>query len=280
MRARFAIIAGLLAAGASAAEAADLVVKDVPQPSTQETIAVTDWSGFYAGVHAGGAWGRSTTADNNPVAGNLYPGAGDRFTARTSGALGGVQAGYNWQRDAFIFGVEGDLGYLGLKGSGMHDLALQAPVPGTPVVGLPSGCTNPTQPGCTPILIPQPPSQALSTATLQTDGGPYATLRARAGVTSGDFLFFVTGGLFAADLNSHVTSQDGLLATGKTGWGLGWTAGAGVEMAVSEKVRLKFDYLHFDMGSQRVSGAVNGAVHNFDIEQKGDLVRVGLNYRF
>lgn len=277
---RMMIATCLLAAGPTVALGADLIANEVPQPSTQETIAVTDWSGFYAGVHAGGAWGRSSTADSNPVAGNLYPGAGDRFTAGINGVLGGVQAGYNWQRDYLVFGVEGDLGYLGLRGSGMHDLALQSPVPGTPILGLPSGCTNQTQPGCTPILIPQPSSQALSTATLQTDGGPYATLRARAGVTSGDFLFFVTGGLFAADLNSHVTSQDGLLATGKTGWGLGWTAGAGVEMVVTEKVRLKLDYLHFDMGSQRVSGSVNGATHNFDIEQKGDLVRVGLNYRF
>ena len=56
-------------------------------------IAATGgWQGFYAGVNAGYQWG---TIGNSG--------------ARPAGVMGGVQGGYNWQLNAFVFGVEADL---------------------------------------------------------------------------------------------------------------------------------------------------------------------------
>jgi hypothetical protein len=43
--------------------------------------------------------------------------AGDNWTYRTNGFVGGGQLGYNWQSGALVFGLEGDVGYLGAKGS-------------------------------------------------------------------------------------------------------------------------------------------------------------------
>lgn len=265
MKMRTIIAACFIVASPAVSRAADLPKKQMPLPPA---LVKANWEGFYAGIHAGAAWGRTSATDKNPLNGN--PSFGAPFSAPLSGFLGGVQAGYNWQKDVLVAGVEADFGYLGLNGSKTYSLALQnqAPAPPPP-------CNNIR--GCAP---PPPPGPLFSPTSLRTDGGPYATLRGRLGIASGNFLFFATGGLFAADLNSHLASYDGMLVTGKTGWGLGWTAGAGVEVAMSEKLRLKVDYLHFAMGSQQVTGTVNGAVRPFNIKHKGDLVRIGLNYRF
>lgn len=243
-----AALALALGFSASAAFAADLS-DDVPQPpQAVEQVVIENWPGFYAGVHAGGGWGDTTdrsTRNGDPAQplGTLRMG--------TSGFLGGVQVGYNWQNDALVGGIEADLGYLGLRGSGEY------------------GSARPD-----------------NLVRLQTDGGPYATLRGRLGVASDRFLIFATGGLFAADFNSSLTNPTGTITTGETGWNLGWTAGVGAEMIVTEKLRLKLDYLHFDAGSERLkSGRIGSitAIPSFvehEIEHKGNLVRIGLNYRF
>ena len=44
------------------------------------------WQGLYAGVHAGFGW------------------SGD-----ADGAVGGAQAGYNWQSQQFVYGLEADI---------------------------------------------------------------------------------------------------------------------------------------------------------------------------
>ena len=50
------------------------------------------WQGFYAGVNLGYQRG---FLSNSP--------------ARPSGVAGGIQGGYNWQRNQFVFGAEADL---------------------------------------------------------------------------------------------------------------------------------------------------------------------------
>jgi outer membrane immunogenic protein len=67
-----------------------------PPPVVPYTVAQPldcySWAGPYLGGNIGYAWG---SVDNIP--------------AKPSGFVGGAQAGYNWQRGAFVFGVEGDL---------------------------------------------------------------------------------------------------------------------------------------------------------------------------
>ena len=98
----FASALALAAAGAPAT-AADLPVKARPRPP------VFSWTGFYAGINGGYAWGQSSWSD--PVAG-ANSGIFD-----TSGGLVGGQLGYNWQTGAFVLGVETDADWLNVKGS-------------------------------------------------------------------------------------------------------------------------------------------------------------------
>ena len=90
---------------AGAASAADLTV-------VEETVEVTvtpafNWTGFYAGVHAGGGWADYNASFN----GN------QQFQKTGSGALGGVQVGYNYQINQFVIGAQTDMAYTGIQAS-------------------------------------------------------------------------------------------------------------------------------------------------------------------
>ena len=69
---------------------------------------IYSWAGFYLGGYAGAAWARQKAFEN----------AGDDLIITTdAGFIGGGQIGYNWQFAQWLIGVEGDLGYLGIKNS-------------------------------------------------------------------------------------------------------------------------------------------------------------------
>jgi outer membrane immunogenic protein len=89
--------AGGLAAASGTAQAADLPVKAaMPAP------IAANWTGFYIGLHAGGAW-QQTNMTNNEYGGQ---------TATASSFIGGGQIGYNWQHGNFVYGVEADISGL------------------------------------------------------------------------------------------------------------------------------------------------------------------------
>ena len=75
---------------ATAAAAADLPRS--PVYSTPAPVGVYNWTGGYIGMNAGYQWGKT----NNNV-------------TKPTGVAGGVQAGYNWQNNQFVFGGETDL---------------------------------------------------------------------------------------------------------------------------------------------------------------------------
>lgn len=88
--------AGLLTGTATAA---DLYV---PTPDEAIVTASRDWTGFYIGAHGGyGAFGAAHNGNDSDV-------------SALSGWLGGVQAGYNFQADSVVFGLEADLSAAGI----------------------------------------------------------------------------------------------------------------------------------------------------------------------
>lgn len=76
-------------------------------------MSTYNWSGFYAGVQAGYAWG-DATAPYGFVSGGPYPAF--QAAAKQKGFIGGVHAGYDYQLDSIVFGVEGDVEYSNVKG--------------------------------------------------------------------------------------------------------------------------------------------------------------------
>ena len=83
----FAAAIATLAVAPGASTAADLVPYGRPAPARG-----TFWQGPYLGANIGYQWGSVSNAGNDP-----------------SGAMGGIQGGYNWQIGQFVFGGETDL---------------------------------------------------------------------------------------------------------------------------------------------------------------------------
>lgn len=86
-----AIVAALIGLSASA-QAADLYGQRRAAPYAQPQPLVFSWVGPYIGANLGYSWGDITNSRTEP-----------------SGIFGGLQAGYNWQAGAWVFGVEGDI---------------------------------------------------------------------------------------------------------------------------------------------------------------------------
>lgn len=94
----------IVAVSATSAFAADLIIEE---PVAIVDVASTDWTGGYVGVHAGAA---SADIDWEAFGGGL---TGD-YDA--SGWLLGVQAGYNWQSDSIVYGIEADAAWADISG--------------------------------------------------------------------------------------------------------------------------------------------------------------------
>jgi outer membrane immunogenic protein len=167
------------------AMAADLSVPRAPVYTKAPPIESVsfDWSGFYAGAHAGYDWGRAHVIDNGVLTENAVP---------MNGAIGGLLAGINWQAGAFVYGLEGDFGVSDLYGHG------SSPPP-----------PPPPPPGPTPL-----PNQY--------DVNLSGNLRARIGVAvMPTTLIYAAGGLALADFKFREHSEPTRHNEVLTGWSIG-----------------------------------------------------------
>jgi outer membrane immunogenic protein len=248
-----------------------------------------NWTGFYVGVNAGGSWGRSSTdvVLDQPSHSGVRETAIGSASQGINGALGGFQAGYNWQSSAFVFGVEADIQVTSQKGDGRL----------ADTIAVQHDCLAP----CTP------PPPTLTTGTLDyTQKLPwFGTFRGRIGVTPADrWLVYVTGGLAYGEIRTDASidvpsaaavdclapctpalptpagSAAGSFRQTKTGW----VIGGGLEAALGGGWTGKLEYLYVDLGS--VSNSFESTAFPFNGTVRAssrvadNIVRVGVNYRF
>lgn len=269
--------------GTGTAFSADLPVK-APLPPV---APVASWAGFYVGGNAGYAWGHSSSNSSSdcPASGavrlgywcdaTFFPegapnsaavGAQGTGPISSSGFVGGGQAGYNWQRGAWVFGGEADIQSFHLSGSRTGAAAY-------PVFG--AGVTF------------------SETTTASTNW--LLTARARAGWTVSNALLYVTGGLAVTDLRTGFGFADNastVIATSGTGLAssttnkAGYAVGAGAEWMLPKNWSIKAEYLYVNFGSTQVTtrvvnpgfGASNTVTTSADLN--ASIVRVGVNYHF
>jgi outer membrane immunogenic protein len=212
------------------------------------TPAPQGWRGFYLGAHLGGTWGSSEATD---TAGAIT--LNDSWSAAPSGVVVGGTLGYNWQLGPMIYGLEGDLGYLGLAGSGGSYVPLGYE------------------------------------ASTTTDTDFYMTLRGRLGVLVNGWMLYFTGGYLGADTTVSVLVEcDTLFCTtpvvgaSNSSFRNGWTLGGGFEAALEGAWTAKLEYLYYDLGSTTVvtDNSFSGGANTWNVETDGQLVRAGINYRF
>jgi outer membrane immunogenic protein len=167
----FSSVAALALAGAvGTTSAADLARRPPPPPPTKAPVVVPyyNWTGFYAGINGGYGWGRSKW-DGLPA------------TFNVNGGMAGGQLGYNWQFGQFVYGVEGDGDWTGLRGTAsLADCGV----------------------GC------------------RTRNDFLATARGRLGFAADRWLPYVTGGLAVGNIRATVPGFAGIDQT-NAGWTVG-----------------------------------------------------------
>jgi outer membrane immunogenic protein len=242
------LAAAIVLGGAGAANAADVI----------DTVPVADWTGFYAGVHAGYGWG-SFDYDARLaeiVEGDVVDTVGLGHDGDADGFFAGVQAGFNWQMDALVLGIEGDVSKSWIDSDDNG--------------GFISG----------PNLTP-------GSVHTETDLDWFGTLRLRAGFLATDgMLIYATGGLAWGNVDSHVRvdlDDDGFtdVSGGDSDTRMGWTLGGGLEYKVSEAVSVKAEYLYVDLGDDNVWKAdFDGGTVKADNDVSFHTIRAGLNFHF
>ena len=103
-----------------------------------------------------------------------------------------------------------------------------------------------------------------------------STIRARAGYTLGDTLFYVTGGYAQAELEFSMNNELGIVGS-DSGWTSGWTLGGGVDVALSEAVSLGVEYLYVDLDDMDYE--VDDLTFNHEMDGIHSI-RLGMNYAF
>jgi len=259
-----AAAASLMFAGA--ASAADMAPRYTKAPPPV-AAAVYSWTGFYIGGNVGGDF---VTSDVNGRLNPLAPGVTPAQLADVNRqisprfedtvVIAGVQAGYNWQAGAWLFGVEGDINWRRARGAQTIN----------------------------PFIIGGVPAPGnLSSQSYETNW--LGTFRGRLGwVVNNSLLLYVTGGLAVADYRN--TDSVGFagpaitqtVITSETR--VGWSAGAGAEWMFAPNWSVKFEYLHADLGKTNSAVPSFPGFPNTDVQFSHrlteDMGRVGVNYHF
>jgi outer membrane immunogenic protein len=158
-----------------------------------------DWSGFYIGGQ--GSW---TSVNVTHTYDLVTP-----FNFNASGFSGGPVAGFNYQTGSWVLGLEGDVNFGNVSGTGLCD--------STTVPACAGSGTNPT-------------------FNLRTTG----TVRGRVGYAIDELLLYGTAGVGIAD----VSVSDPLQAGTDSKTHLGFVGGAGAEWMVTHGVSLRLEYLY------------------------------------
>ncbi len=101
-----------------------------------------------------------------------------------------------------------------------------------------------------------------------------STARGRFGFAADRWLPYVTGGLAVGDIKATVPGFAGVDKTNA-----GWTAGGGLEFALSGPWTVKAEYLYVDLGKAGCSVACGLPAGN-NVSLTTNVVRGGINYRF
>jgi outer membrane immunogenic protein len=218
------LIGVLVASAIGTASAADLPGPAPMPPPTAPAVYLPvappfSWTGFYIGGNAGYGW--SSGAGTATV-----PGGTDGFSPSGNGFVGGGQAGFNYQLDGAVIGLETD--FQGSSGSG--PLTATGPVP--------------------------------ITATLKDPW--FGTVRGRLGYSFDRLMLYATGGGVYGDATANGRSGATPFSTSATY--VTWTAGLGIEYAFWGRVSGKVEYLYAGSPSSLPSiphvSSVSGSADN------------------
>jgi outer membrane immunogenic protein len=246
-----ATVSSLAILGAvGSATAADLPARMPVKAAPVVAPAPFSWTGFYIGVHGGGAWldhKQTSTFDAGNGLCGAAPGPADCTIDKSGAAFGGL-AGYNFQSGRVVYGIEVDGSWLSLKGS-----KALAPVP----------------------LVVDP-------ITIHAKVSWLATVRGRLGITMSPTLLYVTGGAAFGGVKSGWFDANLPVANGvsidKTRFG--WVAGGGIEHAFASNWSVRVEGLYHDLGKDSASSFSVGTTYNTTFRHRIATVRGAVALRW
>ncbi|MGL4285052.1 MAG: outer membrane protein [Phreatobacter sp.] len=252
-------------------EAADLAPQRIAVP--EAIIVPGNWTGFYLGATAGGAFGTSSRTTDTVFSPTGYfattsvpaIGAAGRQSKTTNGFTGGITAGYNWQFNNIVAGIETDFQYFGQNGTAT------------------SGAIYPC---CAPTAF---------TIQSRVSTNWLWTLRPRLGVlATPNLLLFVSGGLALTSIRQNFTFTDTFATAAESAsfsnTKLGFAVGAGGEYAIAPHWTVKAEYLYVNFGrssgtstnltafTPAIAFPTNTFTHSANLSSH--IVRLGVNYQF
>ncbi len=239
------------------------------------------WQGPYVGAYLGGGFGNNHVSTNaGSVTGTSYfttsadinavTNAGT-WTKDPSTVIAGIQAGHDWVWKQMVYGVALDYSALPLSSS---------------------STTN--------NIYPDNPNQYSVDTSMQTNW--LFTLRGRLGYQTmllplPNFIY-LTGGMAMANLKvkNGFTDNAALVGAGNSSTSqnqIGWTAGAGIEIATLDHLSVELEYLYVSVPSIKTPGSISNTEGGFGIPAQSltnpfsttanfhaNLFKIGLNYRF
>ena len=250
-----AVLALGAAAAASVAHAADLPAKPGYYPPVSYLPAVYNWSGIYFGGNVGGGFLNDQFQQTTTT---LLAANGNQTNVKGWGALGGGQAGFNYQFSSWVAGAE-----IAITATGLNQ----------------SVNVSTIEPG----------------AALRTTSHPnwLVDATARFGYAADTLLIYAKGGcawahatyteavLNFTGMNAGVTASTANQSVSRNGF----VVGAGLEYGMTEELSARFEWNFYDFGSATYTFNVTtpapaAVTMPTSVQSRINTFTVGLNYRF
>ena len=254
------VLVTLSLAAAGRAFAADLPPANMPPPLAappppprapatyipSNVPVLYNWGGLYLGINGGYGFGSGSFGGSTwifPPGSSVCAAGCTTGGFETKGGIVGSTFGANFQTGIFVFGIEADIDWSDITGTS-----------GTGPSSVCSGC--------------------------QTANNWLGTARLRSGLALDRALFFVTGGGAFGDIKATLPASLG--GGSNDSREFGWSAGAGVEVAITQNWTSKIEYLYVDLanGSSPTASFSPPGPIAASVSFSTNLVRGGLNYKF
>jgi outer membrane immunogenic protein len=257
--------------------AGDLPSKKKTPVQPVKAVTPYNWTGAYVGLNAGlsmAPQSQKVSGINQLSLNNLTVNQSVILPTKlnkTSPLLGGgLVLGYNYQMGNFVYGAEADIMALSASKSARTALAYSS--------------------GLSPYI---------SSSSGKISQNYLSTIRYKAGYAFDDIMVYGTAGLAMAnvktksnfqirDVNGFPTNQDNVWTGSKNSMRYGYSLGGGAEYAYTKNITIKAEYLYYNLGKIKYSTAPDaftsvdqaGAYQSVKSKISGNIIRVGLNYKF
>lgn len=238
------------------------------------------WQGPYAGVYLGGGFGNNQVSTNTGSVTNTsyFPTSADIYAVNSAGGwqneanamIVGLQIGHDWVWKQITYGVALDYGSLPLSSSSI-------------------------------VSNTYPDNSDQYFINTSVSANWLFTLRGKLGYQSKlkyPSLLYLTGGMAITKLKvsnnfSDNSAFEGAGSSESAQNQIGWTVGAGIEVAAFKHISVNLEYLYIDIPSIKTTSSIFNTQGGFGIPEQSlispfstrenfyaNLFKIGLNYRF